>query len=187
MKTTYLVKKNVNLPGTEANWIVMNTEEFLAFKQTDEGKERAKYLFQLSKCSEDDADIYAEVDRETFTKWRVDDNHRDYLVKVNKEMGYKVMSYHEAELELDDPNGEDVLVDESCNVEEEVLKKIEIDKLYDAMQKLSESDQELIRVFFFSEKQMTFREYAAITKIPSQTINFRTLRACKRLKKLMEN
>ena len=105
MKTTYLVKKNVNLPGTEANWIVMNTEEFLAFKQTEEGKERAKYLFQLSKCSEDDADIYAEVDRETFAKWRVDDNHRDYLVKVNKKMGYKVMSYHEAELELDAPNG----------------------------------------------------------------------------------
>ena len=72
-------------------------------------------------------------------------------------------------------------------MEEEVLKKLEIDRLYDAMQKLSASDQELIRVVFLSESPMTCREYAAITKIPSQTINFRTLRACKRLKKLMEN
>ena len=187
MKTNYLVKKNVNLPGTEANWIVMNTEEFLAFKQTDEGKERAKYLFQLSKCSEDDADIYAEVDRETFAKWRVDDNHRDYLVKVNKEMGYKVMAYHEAELELDEVDGEAVLVDESCNVEEEVLRKLEIDRLYDAMKKLDEADRELLRMIYFSEKQMTIRECEAITGLPNQTICFRKIRACKRLKKLMEN
>ena len=187
MKTTYLVKKNVNIPGTEENWIVMNTEEFLAFKQTDEGKERAKYLFQLSKCSEDDADIYAEVDRETFAKWRVDDNHRAYLVKVNKKMGYKVMSYHEAELEQDYVDGEAVLVDESCNVEEEVLQKLEVAELYEAIHKLSESDQELLRIFYLADKPMSLREYEAVTGIIFPTINYRRKRALQRLKKLMKN
>ena len=187
MKTTFLVKKNPNLPGTENNWLVMSSDEFEAFKQTAEGKARAKYLYQLDRCSEDDAAIYAEVDSETFSKWRVDENHKDYLIRVNKKIGYKVFSYHGIELDMDAIAGEDILKDETCDVEQEVLDRIEISELYTAIAKLSAEDQELIRAFYLTEQPMTIREFEAITGIPNQTVSYRKNRAYMRLKKLMGN
>lgn len=187
MKTTYLVKKNANLPGTENNWIVMNSDEFETFKQTPEGAQRAKYLYQLDRCSEDDIVIYAEVDQETSARWRSDENHRDYISRENKKIGYKVFSYHGITLEQDELDGEDILKDEACDVETEALKNIAIAELHAAIAKLSVSDQKLIHLFYLTEHPMSFREYEAITGIPNQTIHYRKNRAYMRLKKLMEN
>ena len=40
MKKIYLVKKDVNKPAGEGNWIEMNPYEFAMFMKTDEGKQR---------------------------------------------------------------------------------------------------------------------------------------------------
>ena len=183
MKTTYLVKKNPNLPGAEDNWIVMSAEEFALFKLTPEGRERSKYLYQLDRYSEDDAVIHAEVDRATFDRWRSEENHSDYIIRMNKKIGYQEFSYDAITLESEDLYAEDIMQDESCDVEMEVLNKIEKLELHAAIKKLAPADQELIYIFYLAEKPMTIREYEAISGIPNQTINFRKKRAFERLKK----
>ena len=42
MKKIYLVKKDVNKPSGEGNWIKMNSYEFAMFMKTLEGQERKK-------------------------------------------------------------------------------------------------------------------------------------------------
>lgn len=92
-------------------------------------------------------------------------------------------SYHM--LTTDEFNGEDILIDDSVDVAEQVIHKIMLDKLRNSLSLLSENEQRLIHALFF--EGMTEREYAEKEGVYHNAIHKRKLRILAKLKKIMEN
>jgi len=84
--------------------------------------------------------------------------------------------------------GED-FVDEQKSTEDMVIASLMSDALYEALDKLPESDRTLIDALFLSNcgKGMSERAYAEVSGTPRKTIAYRRERALIRLKKLLEN
>ena len=183
MKTTYLVKKDPKQPSDSNNWIVMNGKEFIAFKQTEEGKQRSNNFIRL--CTEYDEEcIVMECDLENLIKWKSELNRSAYVEKVKREKGYTVLSYHQFESGEEDVDGESVLVDMEESLEETVIEKIEIEKLLKLVGRLCEEDQKLIYSFYLTDEPMLETVYAKENGISRQVVHFRKERAIERLKKL---
>lgn len=72
-----------------------------------------------------------------------------------------------------------MLIDKNVNIEEELLKRVEVDKLYNAISKLKPSEQELIHKLYLDKHPMTQAEYAK-----SHNIQYTTLR--KRIERLKQ-
>ena len=88
-------------------------------------------------------------------------------------------------LTTDDFNGEDILVDDSEPLDEQVVRKIMVDKLRCAMFILSENEQELIREIFFEE--LSERTLAGKYGVSQVAIHKRKVKILNKLKKLLEN
>lgn len=88
-------------------------------------------------------------------------------------------------LTTDEFNGEDILIDDSVDVAEQVIHKIMLDKLRNSLSLLSENEQRLIHALFF--EGMTEREYAEKEGVYHNAIHKRKLRILAKLKKIMEN
>lgn len=67
--------------------------------------------------------------------------------------------------------------------EQEVIRKLEIDTLKNALDKLTEEEHKLIESLYFQGK--TERQYAKETGIPQKTINDRKRRILVKIKKLL--
>ena len=101
-------------------------------------------------------------------------------------MGFTVFSYNTQAASEDDMSGE-LIADESCDVEQEVLRKLEYEELYKALSLLSDDDKNLLVCLFLHQKPMTEREYAKEYGAKQTSVNYRKARALERLKKILEN
>lgn len=91
-----------------------------------------------------------------------------------------IFSYNE--LEENDITGEEFIIDNNCNVELEVEKKVEVERLKNALLQLSNDEYQLIRALFFEERSI--REYARTQGIPYSTMKNRKNNI---LKKVLDN
>ena len=183
MKTTYLVKKNPEQPTGNDNWIIMDRKQFKAFRESEEGRKRSNNFIKL--CTEYDEEcIVMECDLEKLKKWKAELNHTAYVQKVNKDVGYGVISYHQFEIEGEDITGEDVMKDEAESIEDTVISRMETERLLSLIGQLSEEDQEYIYCFYLTDKPMMETVYAKNNGIPTSTVNYKKARALARLKKL---
>ena len=82
-------------------------------------------------------------------------------------------------------NGEDILVDDSESLDEQVIRKIMTDKLRGALRLLSEDEQELIYGLFY--ENLSEREYAAQKGVYHNAIHNKKIRILKKLKKFLDN
>lgn len=81
----------------------------------------------------------------------------------------------------------DMLIDKNVNIEENFLKKVEIDKLYEAISKLKPSEQELIHKLYLDKHPMTQAEYAKYLNIKETSVCQKVWRAKQRLKNLLNS
>ena len=170
MKKTFLVKKDPNRPGTDENWIIMNSYEFALFMKTDEGKRRRKYFGQMNAVDENDSIIIMECDLKTATEMREEVNREAYARKKWKESGFLVFSL-DAKRNTEDRSCEETeLIDENINIEMEVLRKIEIQMLAEALEELSDSDMDIIYKLYLSDNPISEYQYSEETGIPRTTI-----------------
>lgn len=93
-----------------------------------------------------------------------------------------VLSYHA--LDTDDMSGEEIIVDKYPYVEEQVLKKLDIETMLMCLSKLDEADRKLLIALYFDGKSE--QQLSKDTGIPRRTINYRKQRAITRLKKLFK-
>ncbi len=75
-----------------------------------------------------------------------------------------------------------MLIDKNVNIEEDFLKRVEVDKLYEAILKLKPSEQELIHKLYLDKQTMTLTEYATSNNISYTTLRKRLERLRKKLK-----
>lgn len=187
MKKIYLVKKDVNKPSGEGNWIKMTPYEFAQFMKTPEGQSRKKNFAQLDGCDYNDDIIVAECEEKLAKKIRAEKDAHDYLMSIEKEMGYTVFSYNEQENSEDELTGEELLEDESVDVENETLTNILIEKMREGLKTLSENEIHLLKKMYLDNSPMSAKEYANKYAIPETTIHCRKHSALKKLRRFIKN
>lgn len=185
MKKIYLIKKDVNKPAGENNWITMTSYEFVMFMKTDEGRRRKKNFAQIDACGCDDCIIVAECDKHIRDKIRREKKAHDRFVKNNASIGYTVFSYNEQENSEDDLSGEELIQDIKINVEETIIEKHCIESLRKAIKELNEAERDLINHLYLNENTITARQYAKELGVAETTINYRRDNVLIKIKKIM--
>jgi len=179
MKTTYLVWKDPFCNGVNPEWQELTGQEFLAFIRLDENKKRR--FIKLYSTSDDgsDGDIMIEATEEAYDDWKKEKNRSDYLRRCNED--YTVLSYHAMETE-DGCYGEELLPDESVNVEDDCFLTMDKKMLKAALAQLTETEKQLIDLFYRQEKSQP--EIAEMLGITQQAISKRMKKILIKLRKL---
>jgi len=82
-------------------------------------------------------------------------------------------------------NKADTFVDKNVNIEDDFLRRSDVDKLYEAISKLTPSEQELIHKLYLSKNPMTQTEYAKSVNISNANMWKKIQRIRDKLKKLI--
>lgn len=186
MKKIYLVKKDANKPADAKNWLVMNSYEFAMFMKTPEGQSRKDCFGPLDACSFDDYQIFAECGKNVATQWRSEKDAADYLRECEEKSGIKTLSYHNIVCDDKKMSGEGLLVDEDCDIELYVVKKVEVEELHKALGKLLPEERKLIACLFLMDKPMSEQEYAEKTNGKQTTVGYQKRKILAKLKKMLQ-
>ncbi len=79
----------------------------------------------------------------------------------------------------------DMLIDKNVNIEEDFLKRVEVNKLYEAISKLKPAEQELIHKLYLDKHLITQAEYAKMLGITENAVKQRVKWLRIKLKKLL--
>lgn len=121
------------------------------------------------------------VSKKVYVTYYKNLNHERYLERKDRRKG--LIYYNQ--YDTDDMNYESVLEDKTINVEQIVEIKILMEKLYDALNSLTEEERELVIELFFEEK--TLMEAAKTRNISHTSIVRRKKKILKKLKNYIEN
>lgn len=169
MKKLFLVKKNPSICN-EDNWIMMSYPEFLDFLKTAEGQRRKKLFTTLDSADNDDYTIVIEADSNNVMELNAEHFARKYRARCQKESGYSSISYNAIGEDGEDLTGEELISDETCDVEEQAIKNIEAQRLRDAILQLSDFEQLVIHTVFFSKERLTAAQCAKQIGIARSTL-----------------
>jgi len=190
MRKVFYVKKDPTMPESNDSWIEMNSFEFEQFIHTPEGHERRYNFGRLDACSEDDAIIYIECGAETAKKWKTESNRREYVQNLRKSCGVTICSYSSMASE-DSPfetySGEQYLEDTNYNLEEIVMRNLDIERMHLALSQLADEERKLIESLFLSDNTLTVEQYAANVGRDKSVISRKKDRILRKLKKIMDN
>ena len=175
MQRQFLVKKDPNAERANTEWVSMTVDEFNAFRASPEGKER--YFVELE-------DLTIEASKEQYAAWRKERDHELYILQEKRKSGITVISlealYHGEVLEAADN-----LMDQSVDVEEEALRRIDIERLYECLRMLDEESLQIITALFFSQERKSQRMQASEMGLSQMAISKRTKKILEKLKFLV--
>lgn len=127
--------------------------------------------------------VYVEVPRDAIKAIRKDERRKQYLSDCRNASGYVVISLYAAEMCKDDcASGEELIADDNCDIENEVLHNMNLEKLRKALRTLSKEEMLLINALYLSDKPISERKLAEIINVPQKTINYRKRRILEKLK-----
>ena len=190
MPQAYIIARQCDMPMSNDNWIEMNSFEFEQFVHTPEGRERRYNFGRLDACSEDDAIIYIECGVEKAKEWESEINRRKYIQKVKKACDVTVCSYSTLisdDYPFETYSGEQYLEDTDYDLEEIVMKKLDLERLHDALKTLSQEQMDLICALYLRDEPMSVSQYASVLGISKNAVQCRKNVVLKKLRKFMDS
>lgn len=116
----------------------------------------------------------------------VNEEFKDIMLELDNELknnNRKETRRHES-LNLLDKDKK--IADMTADVLEDVLKKLDIDKLYDAIAKLKPQEQELIHKLYLDNNSITQKQYANYIGIKAKSVQEKSRRIRRKLKVLIK-
>ena len=149
-------------------------------KYKDLKEKRKRFITYKNKKFIKIEDSLLEVSKKEYEIIESEDQRRKYVKRIEKK---KVISYDNK-----DENGT-ILINSIKNVnydiESEVERKLEIERLKKALLQLNDDEYKLIKELFY--KEIPLREYARINGIPFTTVQGRKDKIIKKLKNILKN
>ncbi len=178
----YVESKNGNYSSENGNrrFDKLTGQKVFDFLKSEAGKGR-----RFMKVNDDGElnKVYVEVPSEQVRAIRKDERHKQYLSDCRNASGYVVISLYAAEMSKDDcSSGEELIADENCDIENEVLHNMNLEKLRKALRTLSKEEMVLINALYLSDEPVSERKLAEIINVPQKTINYRKRRILEKLK-----
>lgn len=181
-KKYYLVWKDANCNGVNPEWISMSGKDFYKFIKNPENKNR--YFMTLDDRVCKDADIITmECTRESYKEWRIQKNHEDYLDRYEQEREF--ISINSYIPDSESMTYEEVIADESVDIEEDLMRVVKNQLLKEFFEGLSEKEKNLINILFIENDGKNEFEIAKEKGIAQQTLNNRKLALRKKLKNFL--
>ena len=109
-----------------------------------------------------------------------------YLKKTAKELDISVTSLNVIEQAEDCGSGEDVIADESANIEEIIFAREDMETLKQAINGLSEEEYHIIFSLYLAETRKTERDLAKEMNITQATVNRRKRAILRKMKNFFE-
>lgn len=181
-KKYYLIWKDVNCNGVNPEWVFMTGKDFYKFIKNPENKNR--YFMTLDDRVCKDADIITmECTRESYKEWRIQKNHEDYLDRFENEREFISINSYIPDSET--MTYEEVIADESVDIEDDLMRVVKNQLLKEFFEKLSEKEKNLINILFIENDGKNEFEIAKEKGIAQQTLNNRKLALRKKLKNFL--
>jgi len=171
MAKTYWVNNN---PNGEAEWLEMNGQQFYDFITSPAGKGRYFMDFDTYKI---------EVTKKQYQQWKAEMNRSEYLQRLEDEVS--IISLESLIEKEDDLMNEELMIDDSINIENEVIANIDMQLLSEAINSLPNDERILIEELFLCENPKTEQEIAAAMNVSQQAINKKKKKILKKLKILV--
>ena len=182
MANKYFVWKDVNCNGVNPEWIEMDGRTFYEFTKDHANKNRRFVRLGNEVCEEADI-IYLEATYEQFLKWHKEDVRNYRIRKDEKENPYKKVSFDDKAGELHDLTFNEVVPDDSVNVEQEVVSKLHYEYVRKIVMDLPLEERHIIEVMYYGPKQLSARSAATIFGIPQKTLNNKKIKIFEKIKK----
>lgn len=187
MKKIYLVKKDINKPLGEGNWITMTPFEFAQFMKTPEGRNRKNNFGQIDACEYDESIVVAECGEKMAKKLRAERDARNLRMNYKKKSGFTLFSYNELESVEDNLTGEELLEDEEIDVEGEAIDLVLISRIKEVVELLPAKEKHVIEKIYLSKNCLSVEEYIKKFNYSKATVYDRRNRAFEKIKKLLNN
>lgn len=140
--------KDPNCRTEEIEWIEMSGKEFYRFIKAPQNQER--YFIDMG-------DVVLETTKAEARIYRAEKDHSDYL---KEQEGHQIiLSIYTLERELG-CNGEEAISDETENVEDKAILRIESRALHIALSRLDKESYQLIYSSYLAPEKKTERELA---------------------------
>ena len=123
-----------------------------------------------------------EVNDYEYKDFYKDIERKKYCKKLKKNI--KTISLDEIIDKNEDFRVKDFIRDDNIDIENDIERKNELEKLKNALLQLNNDEYKLIKALFFEEKSV--REYAEIIDIPYSTIQYKKAKILKKLKKILK-
>ena len=171
MGRQYFKKKDPTAQIPE--WIEMSGQEFYCFVRSHEG--RGRYFIDFD-------DYVIEASKDQYEDWRKERDHSNYL-RV-QETGIILLSlYSDTINEYGD--GEDVIADDSVDVEGSALVSAQVKSLYAALKQLDLLGYRLIHELYLADKRKTERGLAREWGVSQNAVHKQKKKVLEKLKMKM--
>lgn len=157
MKTYYVKNNNGNYLSEDGKtrYKKLCGRAAYTYLRDDEGKH--KRFVKISDAGDFD-EVFIEIDTDSISTFRVDERREQYMRDTKKESGIYVISIYACEGQGNDDDkvsGEELIADESIDLESEALRRIDVDTLRKALKSLDEEEMELITALYLSKVPMS--------------------------------
>ena len=149
---------------------------------------RGKRFYKLSAEEEAEDDVFVEIPASKISRVRKDERRTQYVADCKRESGrYEISLYAlEANEHGKRCTGEELIEDVDIDVESAAIHRIEREKLYQAVQSLSEEEKELV-AHLYSKEPVTITDLSKEWNIHYSTISRRHKAILRKLKKFLNN
>lgn len=182
MSTKFYIKDEngsyLSIDG-KTKYTLLEGKALYDFLKTEDGKRRSFHV----EIDDDGNKIGIEATHEFIKQKESEKNHAAYLERQKAESGLEIISANiivrdnETDVELIE-----TIADVSVNVEQDVLKSMDLQNLHKALEQLSKSEYDLIYHLFLAQEPLTERQYAAVRRLPQKTVNYRKRMILRKLK-----
>ena len=149
---------------------------------------KGKRFYKLTPEEENDDCVFVEIPKSKVGVTRKAERRKQYVADTKKESGISEISLYAIQ---DGENGErcigeELIGDSSISVENDAIHRIQLEKLYQAVESLSDDERELI-TYLYNDEPMTVRELSKEWNIHYSTISRRHKAILRKLKKFLKN
>lgn len=173
MYKRYFRKKDPTCKPENIQWIEMTGSEFYHFVNSPEGKGR--YFIDMG-------DVVLEANEVEARNFKIEQNHSYYIQA--QEDGRYTLSLYAAEDE-NRCTGEEIVADETQDVEAEVILRMECRALQMALYQLDKQSRLLIQALYFADERKTERDLAKKLGVSQNAINKQKKKILQKLKFLV--
>lgn len=148
---------------------------------------KGKRFYKLTSEKESEDSVFIEISNSKISTIRKDERHTQYVADCKKESGISEVSLYDIQEDKNGErcNGEELVEDRNTNVEDAAIHKIQLEKLYQAIQSLPKDEQELIACLY-NDAPMTVIDLSKELNVHYSTISRRHKAILRKLKKFLK-
>ena len=188
MSIFFIEDKNGNYFSADGKRRFIRLTGKAAYEYLKSPKGRGKRFFKLTAEEETEDDVFVEIPSSKTKRIRKGERRTQYVADCKRESGRHEISLYalEANEHGERCTGEELIEDVDIDVESAAIHRIELEKLYKAVQSLSEEEQELV-ARLYSKEPATITDLSKEWSVHYSTISRKHKAILRKLKRILKN